>query len=163
MFATAAIEQGQIVTIWGGTLLLTEDDITGTRSEDWRAKGYVWATVGEGLYLAGRLGGDEDYADLINHSCEPNVWLQDEVTLAARRDITEGEELTIDYAMFEGSEDYVAPWECRCGSAFCRGRFTGLDWRRQDLQLRYGEHFSPFINKRIKHSRNQRRNAGNGL
>ena len=39
-----------------------------------------------------------------NHSCDPNVWMQDEVTLAARRDIAIGEELTIDYAMIEGDE-----------------------------------------------------------
>lgn len=151
MFATAPIEQGQVVTIWDGTRLLTEEDIAGTRSEDWRAKGYVWATIGEGVYLAGLLDGDEDLSNLINHSCDPNVWMQDEVTLAARRDIAEGEELTIDYAMFEASDDWVPGWECRCGSELCRGRFTGMDWRRQDLQKRYQGHFSPFINERIEH------------
>jgi hypothetical protein len=152
MFATAPIEQGQVVNIWGGTVLLTEKDIEGKKEADqWRAKGYVWGTIGEGLYLARLLGkGEEDLTDFINHSCDPNVWMQDEVTLAARRDIAVGEELTIDYAMFEGIEHCVGRWACRCGSELCRGTFTGRDWRRKDLQTRYRDHFSPFINDRIR-------------
>lgn len=162
MFATAPIRQGEVVNIWGGTFLLTEEDIKkGGTKKEWRAKGYVWATIGEGLYLAIRL--DEDNKDLtnfINHSCDPNVWMQDEVTLVARRDIVVSEELTVDYAMFEGDEEWVGRFECRCGSELCRGRFTGKDWRRQDLQERYGEHFSPFINDRIRRLRASERGDG---
>jgi hypothetical protein len=152
MFATAPIEKGQVVNIWGGTLLLTEEDIaTSQRAREWQAKGYIWGTIGEGLHLARLLGpGEQDLTDFINHSCDPNVWMQDEVTLEARRDITIGEELTIDYAMIEGSEDWVPPWRCLCGAACCRGKFTGQDWRRKDLQERYRDHFSPFINERIR-------------
>ena len=56
MFASAPIKQGEVVTIWGGTLLLTDEDIAGKQAEEWQAKGYVWATIGEGLYLATLLG-----------------------------------------------------------------------------------------------------------
>jgi SET domain-containing protein len=150
MFATALIRQGQVVNIWGGTLLLTAEDIEGPKAREWEAQGYVWATIGEGLYLARLLVEDEkDLANLINHSCDPNVWMQDEVTLVARRDIAVGEELTVDYALFEGDEDWIPPWECHCGSKRCRGRFTGRDWRRKELQERYRDHFSPFVNERI--------------
>ena len=149
--ATAPIRQGETVMVWGGTLLLTEEDIAGDRYEMWQVKGYVWATVGEGLYLAARVGADgEDRTDYINHCCDPNVWMSDAVTLSARRDIQPGEELTIDYCLFEGDQDYVPSWTCRCGSELCRGRFTGRDWRRADLQERYRGHFSPFINARIE-------------
>ena len=145
MFAAVPINQGQVVTIWGGTLLLTEQDIPGAHGTE-----YVWATIGEGLYLARLRDEDqEDLTDLINHSCDPNVWMQDEVTLVARRDIAVGEELTIDYAMFEGDKDWAAPWECHCGSELCRGGHSGQAWRRKELQERYGRHFSPFICERI--------------
>ena len=152
MFASAPIRQDEVVNIWGGTLLLTEEDIaTSDQAKEWWAKGYVWATIGEGLYLAGLLNEDEeDLTDFINHSCNPNVWMKDEVTLVSRRDIVVGEELTIDYAMFEGNEKCVGPWECRCGSELCRGRFTGRDWRQKELQERYRNHFSPFICERIR-------------
>ena len=94
MFASAPIKQGEVVNIWGGTLLLTEEDIAGDQAKEWRAKGYVWATIGEGLYLAALLNEDEeDLTNFINHSCDPNVWMKDEVTLVARRDIVVGEEL----------------------------------------------------------------------
>jgi SAM-dependent methyltransferase len=76
--------------------------------------------------------------------------MQDEVTLVARRDIAVGKELTIDYALFEETEEWVAPWQCRCGSERCRGGHSGRAWRRADLQERYGDHFSPFINVRIQ-------------
>jgi hypothetical protein len=151
MFASAPIKQGEVVNIWGGTLLLTEEDIAGDQAKKWRAKGYVWAAIDEGLYLAALLNeGEEDLTDFINHSCDPNVWMKDEVTLVARRDIVVGEELTIDYAMIEGTEEWVGPWECRCGSELCRGRYTGSDWRQKELQERYRNHFSPFICERIR-------------
>lgn len=151
MFATAPIRQGEVVTVWGGTLLLTEDNLSGDRARQWQVEGWVWASVGEGLYLAARLEPHErDLTDCINHSCDPNVWMSDAVTLSARRDIGVGEELTIDYCLFEGDEDHVPSWTCRCGSSLCRGRFTGRDWRRPDLQERYRGHFSPFINARIE-------------
>jgi hypothetical protein len=76
--------------------------------------------------------------------------MSDAVTLSAWRDIPTGEELTIDYCLFEDDEDHAPPWSCRCASALCRGRFTGRDWRRTDLQERYKGHFSPFINRRIR-------------
>ena len=152
MFASAPIKQGEVVNIWGGTLLLTEEDIaTSDQAKEWRAKGYVWATIGEGLYLAALLNeGEEDLTELINHSCDPNVWMKDEVTLVTRRDIVVGEELTIDYAMLGEDEEWVGPWECRCGSELCRGRYTGNDWRQKELQERYRNHFSPFICERIR-------------
>jgi SET domain-containing protein len=160
MFATAPIKQGEAVNIWGGTLLLTEEDLEGKRNE-WRAKGYVWSTIGEGLYLAILLGEEnKDLTNFINHTCDPNVWMQDEVALVARRDIAVGEELTVDYAMFEGDEDWVGRFECRCGSDLCRGRFAGRDWRRKDLQERYGDRWSPFINERIRRLRASQRGDG---
>ncbi len=85
----------------------------------------------------------------LNHSCDPNLWLVDEVTFGARRDIRPGEEVTADYAYWQAEEDLIAAWTCHCGSPLCRGRVTGRDWRLPELQERYRGHFSPFINARI--------------
>ena len=151
MFATAPIRQGEVVSIWGGSLLLSREDIDGDKAEAWRAKGYVWAAIDEGLFLAARLpAGEQDLTHFINHACEPNVWMRDEVTLIARKEIHKGEELTIDYALFEADENWVSAFTCRCGSRVCRGRVTGKDWRLRELQVCYEDHFSPFINRRIQ-------------
>ena len=56
----------------------------------------------------------------INHSCAPNAYMKTiygHVLFFALRDISRGEEITIDY------EDTLHPnsKRCRCGAASCRG------------------------------------------
>lgn len=143
MFALSPIKQGELVVIWGGRLMNEEEVHTS------KVRPGSIAAIGEGLYLAG-LDNEEDPADFMNHCCDPNVWMQDEVTLVARLDIAAGEEITVDYAMFEADENWVGIWECRCGAELCRHVYTGRDWQRKDLQERYRDHFAPFINKRIQ-------------
>ncbi len=151
MFALAPIRAGETVIVWGGWVCTTEDVAAG------RVAPRSTVYIGEDTFLGARVGEydreRDDRGDYINHACDPNVWLADEHTLVARRDIAAGEELTIDYALFEGDEDDVKPWECRCGSPLCRGRITGKDWRLPELQERYRGHFSPFINRRIERLR----------
>ncbi len=147
MFARSAISKGETVIVWGGTVVTRADIEAGKVDED------STVPIGEGLYLgsaAGTYNRDEDLSDFMNHSCDPNVWMKDEVTLVARRDIPPGEELTADYAMWKDDEDSVVTWTCRCGSPLCRHRITGRDWRLSELQQRYDEHFSPFLNERIR-------------
>ena len=103
------------------------------------------------LYSIEERGDDVTY--FINHSCEPNVWMENAYTLAAKRDINKGEELTIDYAIFEG-DNYKSKWECKCGSKLCRKMITGSDWKIKILQEEYKNHFIPLINKRIKRNKN---------
>ena len=82
-----------------------------------------------------------------NHSCDPNLWHLDTMTVVARRDIGAGEELTIDYATHTVSEAWSMP--CTCGSALCRGLVTGGDWRIGRLQRAYGDHWSAPLLRRI--------------
>ena len=147
LFAARGFRAGEIVIIWGGVLMTAEEVRAGL------ARPGSIAAIDEGLYLAGRADEPEDPADLINHSCDPTMWLADDVTLVARRDIAAGQELTADYCMWEADEDWVADWECRCGSPLCRGQITGRDWRQTELQERYWGHLSPFLNARIRRLR----------
>jgi hypothetical protein len=101
----------------------------------------------DNVYSVEDSGVDDGY--FINHSCDPNSWMQDAFTLIARRDIKKGEELTADYAIWEADENYVSKWECHCNSPLCRKRVTGKDWRLKELQERYNGHFSPLLTKRI--------------
>ncbi|KAH9582193.1 SET domain [Trypanosoma melophagium] len=57
----------------------------------------------------------------INHSCDPNCIFDEEHSLnvIAARDISKGDELTMDYSTFC---DYtMKPFSCFCGSDCCRG------------------------------------------
>ena len=82
-----------------------------------------------------------------NHSCEPNLSPAGTYTLATRRSIAAGEELTIDYGTI--SDDATFVMHCRCRTPSCRLVVTGEDWRRTDLQQRYAGHWPPGLQRRI--------------
>lgn len=100
-----------------------------------------------------RGGADDGY--FLNHSCDPNLWFEDAFTLVARRRVEPGEELTIDYMLFEADESFRASWRCCCGARSCRGTFTGRDWQLADVQARYAGHFSPLLEKRVARERSE--------
>jgi SET domain-containing protein len=146
MFALEDIKKGEIVVIWGGVF------VTSKEAEIAVTEGKIVMQLDDDLFSIEEKGEDPTY--FINHSCNPNVWMKDEVTLIARTEIKPDDELTTDYALFEAWEDFVSPWECVCGSEFCRKKITGKDWRIQELQERYKGHFLPLITKRIEKLRN---------
>lgn len=78
-----------------------------------------------------------------NHSCNPNLWWEDGLTLVARRDINAGEELTNDYATSTALPDFRMA--CRCGSDNCRRVISGEDWKLETLQAAYGDHWTPAL------------------
>lgn len=142
-FAAAPFAAGEVVTIWGGALFSRADVEAG------RCEPGTIAAIDEDRYLAAPAGAPETSDRYLNHSCDSNLWLADEVTLVTRRAIPAGEELTLDYALFEGHEETIMEWQCRCGVDTCRSQVTGKDWRREDLRERYAGHFSPFLQRRI--------------
>lgn len=101
--------------------------------------------IEDGLYLYDPLLNDP--SNCFNHSCEPNAGLSGQISLIAMRDIEAGEEITFDYAMCDNS-DYDE-FDCACGSLNCRGRVTGRDWTRPELQEKYDGYFSPYLQRRI--------------
>lgn len=92
--------------------------------------------------------GPPEPADHVNHSCEPNAGMRGQITLVAMRPIAAGEEIVMDYAMTDASPFWE--FDCLCGASACRGRVTGDDWRRPDLQRKYAEYFSPYLRDRIR-------------
>lgn len=142
MFAKRQISGGEIVVIWGGIVYDISDIQSGIVKLD------TVVVLSEGQYLGDPADNGIDYDYYLNHSCDPNTWMQDEITIIANKDIKEGEELTIDYAVWETN----TAWKiisCKCGSKICRGHITGMDWKLQELQLRYKDHFIPFLNRKI--------------
>lgn len=151
VFTKNKITEGEIVIIWGGTLYSPEDIRAGKATE------HSWAAIADGIYLGHPIEQGNSTDDFVNHSCDPNVWMLDEITLAARRDIAPEEEITADLVMWwEPDEEDVASWGCNCGLPNCRKIFTSRDWRITELQEKYKEHFVPYINERIEQLRRER-------
>jgi hypothetical protein len=140
VYARELIEPGELVAVWSGRLVSADelDDLP----EDIR---HHTAQVEEGLYLASLS--PHEPPDYINHSCEPNCGLDGQIAIIAMQTIQPGEEITIDYAMCDGSP--YDEFDCACGTSQCRGRVTGNDWRDPILWKRYAGHFSPYLQRRI--------------
>ena len=142
ILASSPITEGEVIVIWGGPLVGKKE------ADRARVEGKVAMQLDDGLYSVEERGEDSTY--FMNHSCGPNVWMEDGVIVVTRRDIGPGEELTVDYALFEASASFRSTWECVCGSTRCRGRVTGQDWQGRELQQRYAGHFLPLIARRIE-------------
>jgi hypothetical protein len=104
--------------------------------------------IGEDFFI-GPLTEDEREGSMIfsNHSCEPNIGVRGQIVFVAMRDISAGEELTHDWAM---TDDDTYRMDCRCGTLACRKVITGQDWRRKDLQAKYGRHMSWYLLEKIR-------------
>ena len=138
------VSKGELLVLWGGRIL-TEAEID-SNMPDFSQR---VLQVEEHLFLFNPLPGDP--ADCFNHSCDPNAGLTGQFGLVAVRDIAVGEEVTFDYAMCDGSP--YDEFDCNCDMPHCRGRITGEDWKRPELQERYAGYFSPYLQRRIDSTR----------
>jgi len=112
--------------------------------ENWNAEQQTW--FGQYAYpLSDEVfvswSPDPEHWKPINHSCNPNAWLEG-LNLVARRRIKAGEEITVDYATFynEQMDDFV----CHCGSRGCRKVVRGTDYLKPFVE-KYGEHVSDYV------------------
>ena len=143
VFALEKIEKNEVVAVKAGHIVTA-----GELTEIMALVGDYALQIYDGLYLSPRTKDElERMAIFINHSCDPNVGFLGEVIYVAMRDIEAGEELCHDYSM-ERSDDYFL--DCHCGSASCRGKISGDDWKLTELQERYGERFSSYLLKKIR-------------
>lgn len=148
VYANEPLEKGELIVVWGGYML------TGEQFEQLSPDARQHSLQVEENVFQVPIRPD-DPADMINHACTPNAGLRGNVSLVAMRPIAAGEEICFDYAMSDGSP--YDEFDCGCGTAQCRGRVTGDDWRLPELQKRYAGYFSPYLHKRI-----QRLQASNG-
>lgn len=141
LFAVEPIARDEIVVIKGGYVF------------DARALASVAAELGpaeiqiaDGLFIGPRRAEERDGGMIFsNHSCEPNIGVAGQIVFVALRDIEAGEELTHDWAT---TDDDAYELECRCGTPSCRGTITGQDWRKPELQAKYGENMSWYLRRK---------------
>ncbi len=108
MFARKPFQAAEIVAIVGGTVM-TEDEFHAYIATTAR---FNATQIGEHLHLIDLIQAPETIAGSINHSCDSNLWLQDEVTMVARRAIASGEEFTLDYALTTVEPDWQLDQAC---------------------------------------------------
>lgn len=143
LIAVAHIAKDEIVAVKGGHIV----DTATLRSMPERLRNSDIQIADELHLVALEEAEYEPVMLFINHSCEPNVGFAGNVVLVAMRDVAAGEELTTDYALFD---DYDGEMPCDCGTASCRRVIGGRDWRRPELQARYGPYFSWYLRRRFE-------------
>ena len=145
VFASREIVEGETIMPFEGTphTLVTRAWVEkqwGLREQDW-FRAYAWPLTDE-VWVTW----PEDPEDWrpINHSCNPNAWLEG-LDLVARRALTKGEEIRVDYATY--GNNLLAPFDCTCGAAECRGRVKEDDHLQPFLD-RYGNHISGYVREK---------------
>jgi len=142
LVAIAPIAAGELVAIKGGHIVTT----TALQSLPERLRNSE-IQIADGFHLVALEEAEYEPVMLfLNHSCEPNVGFAGNTVLVAMRDVSPGDELTTDYALFD---DYDGSIECQCGTPSCRGTIDGRDWQRPELQSKYGSYFSAYLVSRL--------------
>lgn len=109
-----------------------------------------WVGVGKNKWI------DPEYPyKYLNHSCNPNSGIKGSVTMVAIKDIKEGEEITIDYSIIEGDND----WEmkCRCGEKSCRRIIRSVQFLPSKVFKKYLPYIPTYFKRvyqsyQLKHS-----------
>lgn len=139
VIATQDIPKGEVMVVFGGRAV-TRETLDQISSE----LGRHALQIGKNIFL---LQSKLEEGDYINHSCNPNLGVEGQITLVAMRDIKAEEEVCFDYAMVDMSN--ADEFDCLCGSDFCRRKITGEDWRLPELQLRYKGYFGAHVQRAI--------------
>ncbi|WP_395372961.1 SET domain-containing protein [Marinicella sp. W31] len=144
LFAIEDIAQGEVVAVKGGYIM---------SRDEWNR---IESSVGEAaeiqlsdtLVIAPRHADEAEGCMMaLNHSCEPNVGVEGQITYITMRHVKAGEELLLDYAMID---DYDGQMPCNCGAPCCRKIIDGKDWQKQNLQSKYQGYFATFIQNKIE-------------
>jgi hypothetical protein len=143
LVAAKAIRKGTLVLMMGGHIMSI------AQHERLPEPLKCYPTHVSDALLIGRVSLDEpdEPGEFLNHSCDPNCGMQDQLSVVARRHIRAGEVVTIDYAMCMTSP--ILDLACECGEPGCRGRITGDDWKKRALQERYKGLFVGYIERNI--------------
>jgi uncharacterized protein len=100
---------------------------TEVEATDWDNRVTYLFGLSDATVIDGAQGGNEFRH--LNHSCSPNCeaverWGSDgtlQLDIATLRDVCDGEELCLDYALDIDSSEGPAAYSCACSSRECRG------------------------------------------
>ena len=86
------------------------------------------------------LGPSGDLDDYVNHSCNPNCWIDilgNRIFLKSLYVLTPNTEVTIDYSLLFTKEYQYCDFSCVCGTLPCRKRIGGWDSLTSPQQKHY--------------------------
>ena len=125
VFALMPIATGETIIEYTGELISWPEALRRHPHDPSQPDHTFYFHIDDERVIDGKVGGN--LSRWINHACDPNVEADDSsgrIFLLALRDIEPGDELFFDYGLVI-DERYTPAlkkrFECRCGSATCRG------------------------------------------
>ena len=101
--------------------------------------------IGERRHVFGRV----ETVGYVNHSCEPNSFLDfSRLCVRALRNIQGGEEVNVNYAATE--YEMHDSFRCGCGSSGCLRMIRGFKFLTSDQQLELKPHLAPYLLKKLE-------------
>lgn len=143
VFTKEFIPKNKLVFSFGGSILSKNDRY---RSDVLRS---TCIGLNDNLILCATTENGKDISDFINHSCKPNVGLNDAISVIAIENIEKGSELLIDYRFWEYRLDWELKEECNCGAMDCCKTVNGSFYKTIDSKYPYFEYFSPVLKNKI--------------
>jgi SET domain-containing protein len=143
LFAVRKIKKGEVIAIKGGHIIDRK-----TYKSNRELIGQAECQITDNFFLAPFT--KSEYKDVMiyfNHSCEPNTGLMGNIVFIAIKDIAKNTEVTLDYAFYKDDGKYQI--NCSCNTKSCRKIVTGKDWKRKDIQKKYKEYFSSYLQRKI--------------
>jgi hypothetical protein len=139
LFSDVDIKRGEVIfEIVGERIQHEYDPELAAQNPNWIGTGYEeWLTLGPG-----------DIAIYLNHSCHPNVIINEKMELVAMSSIRANEELLLDYSTTE--LDPYWQMECSCGARECRKILRSFQFLPEELRQRYGEFISPSFTRTVE-------------
>ena len=128
LFAGRGFRQGELLFSLRGRLFGGRRP--GIEDEEWFAHSYQ---LDRDLYLYP----ETPEGRYINHGCDPNAGLREDLEMIALREIEAGEEVFFDYSTTMSERSWTMP--CRCGSPQCRGQIADFHELPASAKRRYLE------------------------
>jgi uncharacterized protein len=143
LFAVEPMAMGDMVAMQGGYI-----DDRARRETLQPSLGPAEIPIAEGCFIGPMTEAEREGGMIFSQpSCDPKIGVHGQITFVAMRTMQPGEALTHDWATPD-DETYAIP--CHCGAANCRGMMTGHDWRRRDVQEKYQDDMSWYLQQQIK-------------
>lgn len=150
VFTKEDIKKGERIAVFGGYVVSTKE-LGHLKKVDKKLYSTIFEIgyqVDDDLIFSPTEKTQFSVIEFLDHSCDPNCWFENQLTLVARRNIRANQELTMDYAACMTMPSFKM--KCLCKKKNCRKLITGNDWLDTGLQKKYRGHFQPYIGRKIR-------------
>jgi uncharacterized protein len=131
LFAKVDLKKGDLIFTWKG--------VKKKGRYPWYV-GHRWLQIERCQWIAPFRNNPGWY---INHSCNPNCGIKDSIKIVAMKNISKGEEVTIDYSTSESENGWYLM--CHCENKNCRRIIRSYEFLPTKVKQKYRDFISEYL------------------